>query len=72
LNDAEVVPAGTVTVGGTNADELFDERLTSVSVADASESMIVPMDALPPVTLAGATFAARSATEPTVSTPLPS
>lgn len=48
-----VAPAGTVTLAGTEAIALELERVTVVGDEAAALSVTVPVDALPPATLAG-------------------
>ena len=54
VNDALVLPAGTVTDAGTvTYDELSDSVTTAPPVGAAPVSVTVPCEGLPPVTLAG-------------------
>jgi hypothetical protein len=55
-NVAVVAPAATVTLVGVEALGLFDERLTTAPLPDAgSFSVTIPVDDVPPTTLAGET-----------------
>ncbi len=55
LNCADDCPATMLTAAGTTAAALFDERLTVVAAVAGVDSETVPVDAVPPITLGGAT-----------------
>jgi hypothetical protein len=62
LKLAVVAPCGTVTDGGTVADALLLERVTTILAAAAPVSVTVPVDEFPPTTLVGFTVSEDSAT----------
>jgi hypothetical protein len=62
LKLAVVAPCGTVTDGGTVADALLLERVTTTFAVAAPDSVTVPVDELPPTTLVGFTDKEDSAT----------
>jgi len=62
LKLAVVAPCGTVTDGGTVADALLLERVTTILAVAAEVSVTVPVDEFPPTTLAGLTASEDSAT----------
>jgi hypothetical protein len=62
LKLAVVAPCGTVTDGGTVADALLLERVTTILAVAAPVSVTVPVDEFPPTTLVGFTDKEDSAT----------
>jgi len=62
LKLALVAPCGTVTDGGTVADALSLERVTTRLAVAAAVSVTVPVDEFPPITLVGFTESEDSAT----------
>ena len=68
VNDAEVDPAGTVTLTGTEADGLTLARATTAPpVAAAPASVTVPFEDTPPKTLEGLTVSLEGVAPRTVS-----
>ena len=61
LKLAVVAPCGTVTDGGTVADALLLERVTTTLAVAAPVSVTVPVDEFPPITLVGFTESEDSA-----------
>src|SRR6476646_10563789 len=61
LKLAVVAPCGTVTDGGTVADPLLLDKVTTALLAAAPVNVSVPVDEFPPITLVGLTVIEESA-----------
>jgi len=60
LKLAAVAPCGTVTSGGTVADALLLDKVTTTLLAAACVNVSVPVDEFPPITLVGLTVIEES------------